>query len=252
MVGNLLLRGMMVGVVAGLLAFCFAKVFGEPWVDYAVAFEEHASHAAGATAGPEEPEVVSRATQAGAGLFTGLVVYGAAIGGLFALAFAFANGRLGRLSPRTVSALIAVLGFLAIVIVPQLKYPANPPAVGSADTIVARTELFFAVMALSLALMIASVLLARRLAERIGGWNGATIAGLVYVAVITAMFAALPNIEEIPSAFSPVALWSFRVSSIGVQAVLWAATGLLFGAIAESAARREIAPRHMAGASALR
>ncbi|MFT0860621.1 CbtA family protein [Ancylobacter sp. G4_0304] len=252
MVGNLLLRGMIVGVAAGLLAFCFAKVFGEPWVDYAIAFEAHASHAADAMTGAEEPDIVSRATQAGAGLFTGLVVYGAAIGGLFALAFAFTNGRLGRLSPRSVSALIAILGFVAIVIVPQLKYPANPPAVGSADTIVARTELFFTMMVFSLVLMIASVMFARRLAERMGGWNGATVAGFVYVAVVAVMFAALPTIEEIPAAFSPAMLWNFRISSIGVQAVLWAAIGLLFGAITEGVSLKHVAPRRAASASAFR
>ncbi len=39
MVGNLLLRGMLVGVLAGLLAFGFARIFGEPQVDRAIAFE---------------------------------------------------------------------------------------------------------------------------------------------------------------------------------------------------------------------
>ncbi len=33
MVGALLLRGMLVGLFAGLLAFGFAKTFGEPQVD---------------------------------------------------------------------------------------------------------------------------------------------------------------------------------------------------------------------------
>lgn len=252
MVGNLLLRGMMVGVLAGLLAFCFAKVFGEPYVDYAIAFEEHASHAAGAAGAPEKPEIVSRATQAGVGLFAGLAIYGAAVGGLFALAFAFANGRLGRMGPRSVAALIATLGFVAVVLVPQLKYPANPPAVGSADTIMARTELFFAMLTFSVVLMIAAVMLARRFAGRLGDWNAATAAGLVYLGVVAVMFAALPDIEEIPASFSPVALWNFRIASIGVQAVLWSSVGLLFGAVAEYAARTSDASHHPSGAAAFR
>lgn len=45
-----------------------------------------------------EPELVSRHTQAGIGLLTGVVTYGAAFGGLFALTFASAYGRVGRLS----------------------------------------------------------------------------------------------------------------------------------------------------------
>ncbi|RXF72781.1 CbtA family protein [Hansschlegelia zhihuaiae] len=250
MVGNLLLRGMMIGVLAGLLAFCFAKTFGEPWVDYAIAFEEHPSHAAAGAA--EEPEIVSRQTQAGFGLLTGLLVYGAAIGGLLALAFAFADGRLGRLSSRSVAAVIAALGYVAIVLVPQLKYPANPPAVGSADTIVARTELFFVMLAFSVALMIAAAMFGRRLSERFGGWNGATVAAGVYLAIMTVMFAALPNIEEIPASFSPGALWNFRVASIGVQTVLWASIGLGFGAVAEFSARHRSVPGKVVGAAASR
>ena len=39
MVGVLLLRGMLVGVVAGILCFGFLKIAGEPSVDRAIAFE---------------------------------------------------------------------------------------------------------------------------------------------------------------------------------------------------------------------
>ena len=58
MVGNLLLRGMVAGVIAGILVFAFARFFGEPLVDAAIAFEEATAQAAGEAA---EPEIVSRA-----------------------------------------------------------------------------------------------------------------------------------------------------------------------------------------------
>lgn len=38
--GSLLYRGMLVGLVAGLIAFGFARLYGEPYVDRAIAFEE--------------------------------------------------------------------------------------------------------------------------------------------------------------------------------------------------------------------
>jgi Probable cobalt transporter subunit (CbtA) len=44
MVGNLLLRGMLVGAIAGLLAFGFARIFGEPQLERAIAFEAQTSH----------------------------------------------------------------------------------------------------------------------------------------------------------------------------------------------------------------
>ena len=72
-----------------------------------------------------------RDTQAGLGLLTGVAVFGTALGGLFSLVFAFAYGRLGALRARGTSALLALFGFVSVAIVPFLKYPPNPPAVGN-------------------------------------------------------------------------------------------------------------------------
>ena len=113
MVRGLLVRGMLAGVLAGLLAVGFGWVFGEPPIDLAIGFEEHMHHMAGA---PEEPELVSRAVQSTLGLLTGVVVYASALGGIFALVFAYAQGRVGRLSPRATAALLA-----ALIFIPQIK-----------------------------------------------------------------------------------------------------------------------------------
>ena len=115
MVRTFLVRGMLVGIVAGLLSFGFLKVYGEPQVDRAIAFEtqqdeakaaaqkaESHSHASASMitrpqmADHEEPEPVSRSVQAGLGLFVAILVYSTAFGGLFGLAFAFAYGRARR------------------------------------------------------------------------------------------------------------------------------------------------------------
>ena len=104
---------------------------------------DHASKAHTHIADHDEPALVSRSVQAGLGLFVAVLVYSAAFGGLFGLAFAFAYGRTsGTLTPQALSALMAAAGFVAIYLVPNLKYPANPPAVGSHETIGIRTALF--------------------------------------------------------------------------------------------------------------
>ena len=180
MVSGLLLRGLLAGFLAGLIAAVFSGFAGEPSIERAIAYESAAEQAAGLI---PEPEIVSRSTQRGAGLLTASAIYGAALGGLFSLVFAFAYQRIGDLDPRTLSALFALAGFIALVLVPELKYPANPPAIGEAATIGARTALYFAMLAISLLAMILAVTLAPYLTAWLGAWNGTLLAAAVFAGV---------------------------------------------------------------------
>jgi predicted cobalt transporter CbtA len=250
MVRTLLLRGMLVGVFTGLLCFGFLKIVGEPPVDRAIAFENqldeakaqaaaHSAMAHGMTVPKEapEPELVSRPVQAGIGLFTGVMVYNAAVGGLFALIFALVYGRMGEFGPRATSALLATACLIAVYVVPNLKYPANPPSVGDPDTIGIRTVLYFAMIAISLAAMIGSVALRNRLFTRNGAWNASLIAAAAYLIVMTAVGLGLPTVNEVPNQFPAVVLWQFRIASLAAQGIMWATIGLVFGALTERADR---------------
>ncbi|MFM0303741.1 CbtA family protein [Paraburkholderia sediminicola] len=230
MVGKLLVRGMLAGIAAGLLTFGFARLVGEPQVDQAISFEEKADAAKGEA---PEPELVSRDTQAGLGLLTGVVTYGAAFGGLFSLVFAYAYGRVGALSARALSAWLALGAFIALVIVPNIKYPANPPSVGDPETIGTRTGLFFLMIAISLVALVFSLKVRRRAALKLGAWNGSIVAGVVFVVIIAAVQLSMPTINEVPAAFPAVLLWKFRVAAIGMQVIMWTTIGLLFGALVE-------------------
>jgi hypothetical protein len=236
---------MLVGVFAGLLAFGFARIFGEPQVDRAIAFEEQMTQAKGEV---PEPELVSRKTQPGLGLFAGVIVYSGAAGGLFSLVFAFVYGRAGRLGPRATAALLALGGFVAVVLVPALKYPANPPSVGNPETIALRTELFFLMLVISVAALVLAMAFARRLSARYGVWNATLIASAAFVVVIAIVQYVLPEIDEVPEQFSAVVLWRFRVASLGIHVVLWATIGLLFGALAESGFAERFGQRLQVGA----
>jgi predicted cobalt transporter CbtA len=249
MVGNLLLRGMLAGVLAAILCFTFLKIAGEPQVDRAIAFESAMDEAKAKAAADEalakgqpapkeepEPELVSRPVQAGIGLLTGVTVYNTAFGGLFALVFALCYRRMGDFSPRATSALLAAAGLVAVYIVPNLKYPANPPSVGIPDTIGMRTGLYFAMIAISLAAMIAAGMLRLRLNRRFGAWNAALIAGAAYLVAVSVAAFALPGINEVPEGFPAGVLWQFRIASLGAQLIMWATIGLTFGALAERAA----------------
>jgi hypothetical protein len=230
MIRSLLVRGMTVGICAGLLVFFSARWLGEPQVDRAISFEASADQARGEA---PEPEMVSRKIQKTAGLLTGVAVYGAAIGGIFSLVFAYAHGRTGPRSPQALSAFLAAIGFIVIVLVPGLKYPANPPAVGNPDTIVLRTTTFFLALLVSIVATVLSLQLSRPLMRRLGSWNGALLSAALFVLVIGIVFRLLPVIDEVPTGFPADVLWHFRIASWGLQAILWTTLGLLFGWLTE-------------------
>lgn len=237
MVKHLLLRGMMAGVLSALLAVLFARLFGEPAIDLAIAFEQsHEAHAGMAAMGGG-PEIVSRSTQAGIGLLVAIGMYGAAIGGIFALVFSYAYGRIGRITPRTLAMLLALGGFVAIALVPALKYPPTPPAVGHHETVAFRTAAYFGMILLSVVCLVFAINMAARIDKAHDALNRILL--LIGIYIITAFVAAwfMPAINEVPTDFPAVVLWDFRVSSIGMQAVLWAVLGISFGLFAEPVMR---------------
>ncbi|TXC98292.1 CbtA family protein [Streptomyces sp. ISID311] len=241
----LLVRGMLAGLAAGVLALVAAFLLGEPQVDAAIAFEEAHSH-------EHEMEVVGRGLQSTAGLATGVLVYGVALGGIAALAFCFALGRIGRFGVRATAVLLSGAALLAVYLVPFLKYPANPPSVGDPDTIGTRTTLYFLMMLLSVLLAVAATILGRRLAPTLGNWNATVAAGAAFVVAVGLAYAFLPAVNEVPADFSATLLWQFRLSAIAIQLVLWTAFGLVFGHLAERVlpARQEAAAAERAAAAA--
>ncbi|MEV4433169.1 CbtA family protein [Streptomyces sp. NPDC049555] len=231
----LLVRGMLAGLAAGVLALVVAYLLGEPHVDAAIAFEEAHSHDHG-------EELVSRSLQSTAGLATGVLLYGVAIGGVAALAFCVALGRIGRFGPRATAALVAGGALLAVYVVPFLKYPANPPSVGDPDTIAKRTTLYFLMIALSVLLSVAAVILGRRLAPRLGAWYATVAASAAFLVVIGLAYAFLPAVNEVPKDFPATVLWQFRLAALAIQCTLWAAFGLFFGYLAERVLGAAAAP----------
>lgn len=244
MTKDLLWRGMLAGILAALLATLFANLIAEPQIDLAIGYEEsHAAHAAHhAAAAPmaaQEEELVSRDTQKGAGLFTALALYGAAVGGIFALVFSYGYGRFARMGPRSFALLLAALAFLLIVVVPGIKYPQTPPAVGSHDTVRIRTAAYFGMIALS----IGSALIAGRvrgaLARPGGGFDATLLAAALYVVLVGLGQYLLPVINEVPGDFPATLLWDFRIASMATQLILWTTIGIAFGLWAERILKRQ-------------
>ncbi len=217
---------MLAGLGAGLLALVVPYLVGEPHVDAAIAFESAHSHDHG-------EELVSRSLQSTAGLATGVLVYGVALGGIAALAFCVALGRIGRYGPRATALLVSMAALGAVYVVQFLKYPANPPSVGDPGTNGKRTTLYFLMIAFSVLLSVAAVILGRRLAPRLGNWYATVVASAAFVVVAGLAYAFLPAVNEVPEDFPATVLWQFRLAALAIQCTQWAAFGLLFGHLAE-------------------
>jgi predicted cobalt transporter CbtA len=222
---------MAAGLLAGLLAGLFAFFVGEPLLDSAIAIEQ-----ASAGAHHHDEEIFSRSTQK-AGLFFATGLFGVTVGGIFGLAFAFFRGRLAADSDFKRSVYLTTAVFAGAFLIPFLKYPANPPAVGDPETIGARTSAYFTLVALSLLLVLAAWLAARLLRGReVATPLRRAIVGAGLVLAVAALFFALP---AAPSSgdFPAGLLWGFRLSSFGTQLVFWAGLGVLFGLLCERANR---------------
>ena len=230
MTPSLLWRGMLAGLVGAFVAATIALLFAEPSIDAAIAFE--AAHAPHPMAG-EAVELVSRATQKTYGLYTAMLVYGAGLGGVFAILFAGMQGRVGRAGPRALALLLGLAGFVAIGLVPALVYPPNPPAVGLHETVRLRTAACFALIAWSLVAAGASLFLWQALAGRMTTPDRVLAAGALYALLVALAAWLLPRIDEVPAGFPASLLWRFRLASLAVQGVFWLAMADLFGRGAE-------------------
>jgi hypothetical protein len=242
MLRKLLICGLVAGACGGVLATGFVELAGEPAVDRAIAYEDALHDRTADAMHHEAPAPVSRAVQKSAGLLTAAVVYGLALGGIFALVFAVAYGRVGRAGPRATAYALAAGAFVVVYLVPFLKYPASPPGTTDPATIGRRTALYLTMIAISVSAAIAAARLRPALARRRDGHTASLVAGVAFIAIATAGGLALPSIQEIPKEFPATTLWRFREASVGMQAALWGSIALVFGATA---------PRAMAGASIL-
>ncbi|WP_328417632.1 CbtA family protein [Micromonospora sp. NBC_00389] len=235
---SVLLRGLLAGLAAGLLAGTFAYVAGEPHVEGAIAIEQAAAHAEPAGGGHDhEDALVSRSGQRG-GLFLATGLFGAAMGGLLATAYVLLCRRRRAYDDGRSGLLLAGAALLGVVIVPFIKYPANPPAVGDPATIDQRTGTYLLMVVLGLVAVWAGSLGYRALGDGAPQWLRATTALGGFLLVTAVSYVVLPSFQEVPDDFPAALLWDFRLASLGTQVVLWTGIGLLFAALMNHERRR--------------
>jgi hypothetical protein len=261
LIGAYLRRGVVVGLLAGVLAGLVAQLAGEPSIDAAVAIEDARGQAAGhATAGtagagsgspgaaPATDPVITRGTQK-VGLMVGLALVGAAAGLTFGLVSAWAVGRVrGDGWARSLKLGAALAG--SLILLPAVKYPPNPPAVGDPATVADRTTMYLGMALIGVLLAAIGWAAAQRLAT---SWRvappvrqAAVGAGLIVAAALLAYW--MPTIDAPPAPVPAELLWRFRLGSLATQLTLLTAVAVGFGLATARAEGRAAGPDR-AGAS---
>ena len=200
---RIILRGALSGFIAGVLGFTFARIFAEPVINKAIAYESGRdsilaalNKAAGRPVAPDGPEIFSRTIQSTIGIATGIIAFSAAMGALVAVAYLVLHGRFG-IRPRNLAWMIAGFGFLGVYLLPFVKYPANPPAIGHTFTITTRGQLYLTMVASSLILLGLAVFLARRLTPRFGVLGAVVLSAIGFLAVYGVLIGRLPSLGNL-------------------------------------------------------
>jgi predicted cobalt transporter CbtA len=212
-------RGALAGFIAGLLGFLFARIFAEPLIDEAMDYESGRGEilnklntAVGLAAEPEGPEIFRRHIQSTIGIATGIVGFATAMGALVAVAYLVLHGRF-NVRPQALVWQIAGFGFIAVYLLPFIKYPANPPAVGHDFTIGDRGRLYLTLVAASMVLLIGAIVFARRLRPRFGLLGAVVLSGLGFFIVYGLVIGLMPSLGHLRANLDHANQFGFARSS---------------------------------------
>lgn len=231
-------RGAVAGLAGGLLSAGVALVVGEPWVDRAIALEEAAAHAAGGV--DEHAEVFSRAAQQG-GLVVTALLAGLAIGAIFGIVHAVWHRADPDADPWRRGMRLALMGFVGVALIPFLRYPANPPAVGDPATVDARTTAYLLAILVGLLTVTAAWQAFARLGERGAALSTRRLAATAVLVAGLAATGLLPADTDPVDAPADL-IWAFRVAALATLATLWLGLGAAFGLLGERAERHTAEP----------
>jgi predicted cobalt transporter CbtA len=213
------------GAIAGTMLGLINQILVEPYIDQAIAIEVQNTVASGESVDVDEL-VQYRLWQKGGEIVAGTIL-GTSISALFGIVYIYSRDSLPGSNNKKKGLILAGIMFFVIFLIPGLKYPANPPAVGDPETIEYRESLYTGMLvisgltALGVAILYRSLGQTRRESRKI-------IVPTVYAVIIALAFVVLPaNPDEIT--ISSNLLMNFRIVSTITMGIFWGILGILLG-----------------------
>jgi predicted cobalt transporter CbtA len=218
------------GAIAGTILGILNQALVEPYIDRAISIETQSAIKEGEVVYPVELQnyrLWQKAGEIAAGAILGI-----SLGALFGVVFVYSRSSLLLLrSDSNIKKALILAGIMWFVLflIPALKYPAYPPAVGDPDTIYYRQSLYISLLAISGFSALGLALLYRILGNRTNNKNRIIVVSLIYAAIIIGAFLVLPpNPDKITA---PVDLvQGFRIASALTMTIFWGLLGITLGA----------------------
>jgi predicted cobalt transporter CbtA len=219
------------GAIAGTVLGAINQALVEPYIDRAISIETQNAIKEGEVIDPVELQNY-RQWQKGGEIAAGTIL-GMSFGALFGVVFVYSRSLLLPQSKSNIrkALVLASIMWFVLFLIPALKYPANPPAVGDPETIYYREALYIGLLAISGFSALGLALLYRKLGSRTpNNKNRIIIVPLIYAAIIVGAFLILPPNPDKISA--PVDLvQGFRIASAFTMSIFWGLLGLILGAL---------------------
>ena len=211
------------GVIAGVILAGVNYFVAEPFIDQAIGIEVDNSIASGEVVDFDELSsyrVWQKEGTFAAGAFLGLT-YGAILG----IVYVISRKYLPSSDDRKKALILAAIMCLSLYVVPFIKYPANPPAVGDPETIGLRDSLYTSYQLASGLIALGVTILMYKL-RRISYIK--YVIPVIYVGLVASIYAIFPaNPDEITAPMDLVN--AFRAVTFGTMVMFYLVLGIIFG-----------------------
>ncbi|MBA2267740.1 MAG: CbtA family protein [Nitrosopumilus sp.] len=211
------------GVIAGVILAGVNYFVAEPFIDQAIGIEVDNRIASGGVV--DSNELSSYRVWQKEGTFAAGAILGLTYGAILGIVYVISRKYLPSSDDRKKALILAAIMCLSLYIVPFIKYPANPPAVGDPETIGLRDSLYTGYQLASALTALGISILMYKL-RRISYIK--YIIPIFYLGLVASIYAVFPaNPDEITVPMDLVN--AFRAVTFGIMVMFYLVLGAIFG-----------------------